>query len=468
MAVDSNVSSASGAARKSLPGPAVIPGVGNLLAFATDPLQMGLEYARRYGDVVGMSGLGIDLCLISHPADIERVLVKEHAKYVKDQFTHDLSDVLGRGLLVSEGDFWRRQRRLAQPAFHHERIAAYARIMVERTRELVHEWRSGEIRELRADMMRLTLDIVTRCLFSSDVGGDAERIGRALDAIMDNYLGVFETGFRLPGGWPTPGNRRFRAAIRQVDQIVRRIVSARRAVADTSGADAYARARRDGDLLDMLLAVRDEDGSAMSDDQVRDEVITLMLAGHETTALTLTYVFHLLGQHADAAQTLQAEVDEVLGTRPASLADVPRLQCADRIVQESMRLYPPAWAMGREPLEDVEIGGYTIRKGTQIQIMPYVVHRDPRWFDAPEEFRPERWTAAFVESLPRFAYFPFGGGPRVCIGNQFAKMEAILVLATLVQTTRFDVASPDPLPLVPSITMRPRRAVRAAVWPFRA
>ena len=452
------------------PGPHAWPFIGNILSFAANPIEFGQQLAEEHGDLVRLTGAGMEFLLLFHPDDIERVLVKEHAKFVKDQFTHGLSDVLGQGLLLSEGDFWRRQRRLAQPAFHHERIQRYAAIMVERTRALSAKWRPGEVRDLRGDLMRLTLDIVTRCLFSADVGPAADTMGQALDVVMTTYLGVLDTGLRFPSAWPTPANLRLRRAVRQIDGVVRPVVAARLRASQAEepkgdvGASEGAKRPARLDLLDMLLSARDDDGGRMSETQLRDEVVTLMLAGHETTALTLAFIFHALGQHPSVHARLVAEVDAVLGGREATFADLARLPYTDAVVHESMRVYPPAWIVGRENTEPFEVGGYTIPPRTQFQIMTYALHRDPRWFDDPAVFRPERWLGGdLAKRLPRFAYFPFGGGPRVCIGNLFAKMEAALVLATLLQSHSFQLASPEPLPLVPSITLRPSRAIRATL-----
>lgn len=456
--------------RRRPPGPRAWPLLGNIFAFALDPLALGQQLAREYGDHVRLSGGGMEFLLLFHPDDIERVLVKEHGKFVKDRFTHGLSEVLGQGLLNSEGDFWRRQRRLAQPAFHHERIQRYAAVMVERTRALASRWRPGEVRDLRGDFAHLTLDIVTRCLFSTEVGHAAETIGDALEVVMDVYLGILDTGLRVPSRWPTPGNLRLRRAVRELDAVVRPIISARLRESE-AGAVAHGETGR-LDLLDMLLRARDDDGGRMSETQLRDETVTLILAGHETTALTLAYIFHVLSHHPEVHARLTAEADTVLQGRDATFADLPRLPYADAVVHEAMRLYPPAWIIGRENTEPFEVGGYTIPTGTQFQIMTYVLHRDARWFDAPDAFRPERWLAEpgvepLAKRLPRFAYFPFGGGPRVCIGNSFAKMEAVLVLASLLQTHTFAIHSPEPLELVTSITMRPKRAVRATIHPRR-
>jgi len=449
------------------PGPRKLVSLTTLLSYARSPLVFGLRLQREYGDVVSFRAMGMQFVLLSHPDDIEHVLVKGAANFTKDRFLHELADVLGQGLLVAEGDFWRRQRKLAQPAFHHDRIRAYAALMVEETKKHTSRYRAGETRDLREEMMHITLDIVTRTLFSAEVGDEAPAIGRALDAVMVSYLGFLNTGVRLPAYLPTLTNLRFKRAVKTLDRIVRRIVAERRVREDGATPPDPAEVRTRGDLLAMLMAARDEDGARMSDDQIRDEVVTLMLAGHETTALTLTYAHWLLAHHPEVLQTLRAELDLVLGGRDATFDDLPRLRFCDAVVHESMRLYPPAWVLGREVKESYEVRGFTISKGAQLQVMPWVVHRDPRHFEAPDEFRPSRWMNGLAKQLPRFAYFPFGGGPRICIGNAFAKMEAILALATFVQQVEVALVPGQKLELVPSITLRPKHPLRAVVTPRR-
>jgi cytochrome P450 len=427
------------------PGPIELPLVGSALTMVRDPLGFLTRISRRHGDVVRFRLPGHRIYLFNDPAAIEQMLVTERDRLVKDATTRELSLVLGNGLLVSEGAFWRKQRRLAQPAFHRQRVDAYGAVMVDYAARAADAWRDGEVRDLHRDMMRLTLDVVAKTLFGVEIAAVARRIEWALEALMDRFAGL---GIFVPMGVPTPGNRRAKRAIAELDAIVYGIVRERRAGGDR------------GDLISMLLAATSDEDGAMDDRAIRDEAITLLTAGHETTALTLTFAFYLLGTHPAAAERLAAEIRDVLGDRPATAADLPRLRYAEAVVRESMRLYPPAWAIGREAVAPCTVGGFAIAPGTQLWAAQWVVHRDARWFPEPEAFRPERWERDLAKTLPRYAYFPFGGGPRVCIGNAFAMMEAVLILVTLARRFRFTPVDRRPLELVPSVTLRPRHGLR--------
>jgi cytochrome P450 len=419
-----------------------LPLVGNLLAYWRDPLEFMRAMTRRHGDVVVLPMANTDVWLFSHPDQIEQVLVSDARSFIKDRTTHELSRVAGNGLLTSEGDFWRRQRRLMQPAFHRDRIAGYAGSMVAATGRMLHGWRAGERRDLHAEMMRLTLDIVAKTLFDSDLAADAQVIGDSIATLSNRFMEVLPLLVPVLNELPTPGARRMRRAIAALDEVITRMIREHRRVPGEGR----------GDLLDMLLSARDEDGSRMSDQQVRDEVTTLLLAGHETTAIALTWAFHLLCAHPAVDEKVAEEV-RALGDRPLALADLPRLRFCEQVVMESLRLYPPAWAIGREATCDIEVGGWRVPRGAQIWLSPWLVQRDARWFDEPLAFRPERWAGDLQKKLPRHAYFPFGGGPRVCIGNSFAMMEATLLLAGILQKWRF-VAERAPRPQ-PAVTLRP-------------
>ncbi len=424
---------------------------GSFKNYSRDPLSFLTAISREYGDIVTMSFYNFRVYYISHPDYIEEVLVNQARKFIKGRILRANKGLFGNGLLTSEGDFWLRQRRLAQPAFHRARIAAYSETMVRFTERLMAGWRDGEMRDIHAEMMRLTLQIVAKTLFDADVDGDAQQVGHALEAIMD-----FNSDFRrlilTPAWLPTLRNLRAALAIRRLNKIIYRIIDQRR----TAGGDA-------GDLLSMLLHAQDEDGSRMTDRQLRDEVITLFLAGHETTALALSWTWWLLAQNPQAEAKLHAELDAVLAGRSPTLEDLPKLRYTDHVISESMRLYPPAWGMARLAIEDAEIGGYRIPKGSGVSLSQWVVHRDSRWFEAPEEFRPERWEGDLLKHLPRFAYFPFGGGPRQCIGNTFALMEAALLLATIAQKFRVRLVPDQKVEPVASITLRPRHGIRVTL-----
>lgn len=430
-----------------------LPVVGNLLSFMRDPLGFLRETREAHGDVVHVALGPMTMTLLSHPDLVEDVLVTRSRLWQKDRFLQTtLRPVLGQGLLTSEGDFWRKQRRLAQPAFHRERIAGYAGIMVDHALRLAREWRDGEIRDVHEDMMRLTLGIVAQTLFPgghANVGRHAEDVRVAIDAVLAVAADPLELFFPWLARVPTPKRRRFDRAVAKLDAIVYGIVEERRRTGE-----------RSDDLLSMLLHARDEDGSTMSDRQLRDECITLLLAGHETTAINLSWTWLLLSRHPDVKAKLVAELDHVLGDRAPTFADVPRLRWAGHVIAESLRLYPPAWSIGREAREAVEIGGYRLAPGEHVWFSPWAIHRDSRWFDEPDAFRPERWEGDLAKRLPRYAYFPFGGGPRLCIGQSFAQLESLLVMATLARAFDIEVL-PEPRAVPqPSVTLRQKHGLR--------
>ncbi len=414
----------------------------------SDPLAFLCSTRDRYGDVVRVALGPMEAILISDPDLVEDVLVTRNKSWKKDEFLQTtLRPVLGEGLLSSEGDFWRRQRRLSQPAFHRDRIAGYGRIMVDYAEALAERWRDGEVRDVHKDMMRLTLEIVAKTLFGADVGDHAEDVGDALDAVLAY---VSQPAFLfLPAlkRVPLPVVQRFRAAVSKLDAIIYGVIDKRRGSAESQ------------DLLSMLLHAVDEDGSRMSDRQLRDEALTLFLAGHETTAIALSWTWFLLARHPEVEAKLWRELSEVLADRSPSIEDLPKLRYTGQVIAESLRLYPPAWSMGREACEDVELGGYHIARGEQVWFCPWSIQRDRRWFERPNEFVPERWEGDRQKSLHRYVYFPFGGGPRLCIGQAFAQMEAVLLLATLARRFRVEVSG-TPVP-DPSVTLRPKQGVTA-------
>ncbi len=425
-----------------------LPVLGHVLSYARDPLRF-FERASKLGPLARVDFLGIHAVMVNDPDLIEAICVTQNRQFKKDRFAQDLQRVLGTGLLTSDGDFWRRQRRLAQPAFHRDRIAGYGQTMIDLTLATMDRWRDGDERDAHTDMMALTLDIVGKTLFGADVGARAKEIGECLADVSDRYADPVAMAVPHWDKLSTPLNRRFRAAVVRLDRIMRELLASHRA--GTTG-DGH-------DLLSMLMAARDDDGSGMTDDQLRDETITLLLAGHETTAIALTFTWMLLSQSPSIRARLEAEVDEVFGDRPPTVADYPRLVFTERVVRESMRLYPPAWSVGREAADDVEIGGERFERGTWMWFFPWTMHRDARWFENPTRFDPDRWSGDLAKRIPRFAYFPFSGGPRQCIGNAFATMELVLCLATIARRFRLDVRPDYRLELVPTVTMRPKHGL---------
>jgi cytochrome P450 len=342
---------------------------------------------------------------------------------------------------------------ILQNTIHHLQNKGYATVMTAAIARAANGWRDGEVRDVHHDMMGVTMNIVGETLFGADVSSDVADVGHVIGQLMDDFgriLGI-AARFQPPAWVPTPANLRLRASSRKLDALVLRMIAARRQRPDGATGD---------DLLSLLLRAQDEDGTTMTDTQVRDEAVMLFLAGHETTALVLTYALYLLASHPEEQARLGAEVDRVLGGRAPALGDLEALTFTDAVVQESMRLYPPAWGIAREAARDVEIGGFSFPKGAEFVMSPFIVHRDPAHFPEPTAFRPARWENDLLRRLPRFTYFPFGGGPRVCIGNRFAMMEAKLVLATIAQRFRYEPVSDAPLRLQTSVTLRPRDGVR--------
>jgi cytochrome P450 len=426
---------------------------GNLPEFRRDRLDFFVRCARDYGDVVALRFGPRRIFLVSHPDLIEQVVVNE-ARHVIKHFALRLNPlVLGQGLLTSSGDFWLRQRRLIQPAFSRERLYAYAADMTAAAERLSGEWRDGEERELLTEMMRLTLDIAARTLFGTNVRQDATQVAEALAVLQEIFLKRFNSLLPLPTWIPTPQNLRLRRAVRRLDAILYRFIAQRRAEGDQGRHD----------LLSLLLHAQDEDGSRMTDRQLRDEAMTLFLAGHETTALTLAWTWYLLGTHPDVEERLFEEARTLLGDRPATGDDVPQLKFAEAVTLEAMRLYPPAYVIGREAVQPFELGGYAVPPGLTILMSQWVVQRDPRFYDEPEKFRPERWLEGLAGRLPRYAYFPFGGGPRLCIGNSFAMMETALCLATLVRRWRCVLVPGRTVVPLPTFTLRPQPGIQAVL-----
>jgi cytochrome P450 len=434
------------------PGPKGRFLTGHLREFRGDRLSFYVRWCREFGDVVALRFVSRRVYLVSHPDLIESVLVTQARNFIK-HFALRLNPLtLGKGLLTSEGDFWLRQRRLIQPAFLRQRLASFAPDMVAAAERLLGGWAPGQEKQIDTEMMRLTLDITGRTLFDADVSGDAADVGEALRVLQRCFLALFTSLVPVPPWMPTPTNLRLRRAVRRLDAIIYRLIAERR----SGGADR-------GDLLSLLLHARDvEDGAGMSDRQVRDEAMTLFLAGHETTALALSWTWYLLARHPECEARLAEEWRQVLGGRNPTFDDLPRLRYTERVILESLRLYPPAPSIGREALAACSLGSFHVPAGTTVLMSPWVVHRDPRWFDRPEEFLPDRWADGTAQR-PKYAYFPFGGGPRLCIGNSFALMEAVLVLATLGQRYRFTLVPDHPVTTWPTITLRPRDGIRAVL-----
>jgi cytochrome P450 len=418
-----------------------------------DPMGTLTSWAREYGDVIHYYFFGNPMYILVHPEDIERVLLGNPAEFTKGLTSRTNPELLGNGLLASDGELWRRQRRLANPAFHRESVLRYADITLQEAARLMETWRPGEIRDIHREMMKVTLSVVLRSLFRVELGNRSQTMEHALDAIMRSSAGLQAVMFYL--GLPTRARRRYFAAVDELNEVVYELIAlGKERLKRTSGEEGET------DLLTMLLRARD-DGNAMSDQQVRDEVITLLLAGHETTALNLSWTLYLLAKNPEVERRLHEELDQVLGKRAPEAGDLSRLPYTDRVLRESLRLYPPAWRVFRTAKKPFEARGFVLPAGVNLVLCQWITHRDARWFPEPERFLPERWAeGGSAASLPRFAYFPFGGGPRVCIGAGFATMEATLLLAAIAQRFRLRLVPNQRIEPLASITLRPKNGFR--------
>ncbi|HEU4728455.1 MAG TPA: cytochrome P450 [Kofleriaceae bacterium] len=428
-----------------------LPLIGNLLAFRRDRLALHAE-AARLGPIARVSLAHIPLYVVTCGDLAHDVLVAHAARFKKSAGLQFLRPLLGDGLLTAEGEPHRRHRKLLAPAFAPRRIASYGEVMVSEVKEQLLRWSPGDRVDLAAEMMEMTLAIAGRTLFGVDVRRDASTVARALElamrAMVDNITSPVQLGYR----WPLPRHLRMRRAVELLDDVVYRLIAEGRKL----GADR-------GDVLSMLLMARDEDdGTGLTDRQVRDEVMTLLLAGHETTANTLTWTWYELGKHPEVLARLEAEVQRVLGTRTATADDLPELPWTAAVIDEAMRLHPPAYVVAREALGDIELGGHTLPEHSIVAVNIHGIHRRADYYPAPLELRPERMLPEARKARPRHHYLPFGAGPRVCIGAHFALVEAQLALATLVQHARLRPLRQS-VEAEPMVTLRPRGGMPAII-----
>jgi cytochrome P450 len=434
------------------PGPKGHLLLGNLPEISRDWLDFYNRSMDQYGDVVYVRLAHVPIYLLTHPRDIETVLATNAANFTKSSDYRALARVLGRGLLTSEGEFWKRERGLIQPAFHRQNILSYARIMTAAARRMLDSWPDGAERNVHDDLMRVTLEIVAQCLYGAEVSGSAERVGKAMEVVMDRFLTNASQAMLFPFDIPVVLAWREYRAINELNSIIGKIIRERRS----------SNQPRE-DLLDMLLRARDADGKPMSDAQLRDEVMTLFLAGHETTAIALSWACYLIAGNPGVEARLAEELHSVLAGGVPTPDDLPQLRYTEMVVKESMRLYPAVWGVGRKAINECTIGGYRVQAGTNIFILQWRTQRDPRFFPDPESFDPERWRDDPIRSgkIPRFAYFPFGGGPRVCVGASFAMMEAVLLLAMIQQRYHLALTPDHPVEAFASVTLRPKHGIRA-------
>lgn len=426
------------------PGPRGHFLLGNMREFQNDSLNWLMKMAT-YGDITYMRFGPFPLYFVNHPDFVHELLVTKANKFYKSRVIKTaLADISGNNVFTGDGDFWKRERKLMQPAFHHQRIGAYADTMVDYAHQMMANWRDGETLPIDHEMTTLTMQIVVKTLFDAEVTDDAYEAGEAMTALFEGANKRLSKLIPTPSWIPTHDNRKVHRAVKHIHSIIQPIIEQRR----RENIDR-------GDLLSMLLLAQEGD-SGLSDEQVRNEAITLFGPGHETTALSLTWTLYLLSQNPDCAQRLHAEVDGVLGDRRATLYDLKQLPYTEMIIKEAMRLYPPAWAFSREAVEPTDIGGYRIKKGVNVMVAPWTLHRDERWFPNAGQFNPERFAPENEARLPKYAYIPFGAGPRICIGNAFAMMEARLVLASIAQ--HFDLSLAEGQIVEPErvFTLRPK------------
>lgn len=445
---------------RTAPGPRGVPFLGVAGEALRDPMRFFVSRWQQYGDVMGAPVGPYDYIAVTDPDAIHHMLVENPKNYEKSPNYRGLRVVLGNGLVTSEGEFWQRQRRLAQPAFHRERLASFRDSMVADTRDMLARWRSEDASlkeagalprplDMHREMTRLTFRIVGHTLFSVDLDAESEALGPVISAALEGANEMSTAVLPLPYWVPTPTHVRLRRAVARLDELVLRIIGERRAIAGTS--------QEPNDLLAMLMGARDEQTrEQMTDRQLRDEVLTLVLAGHETTANLLSWTWYLLSRHPDFARRLQTEVRTVLGERPPSMEDLAQLKLTRAIIEESMRLFPPVWAFERRALADDVLGGYHVPKGALVGVCTYALHRHPDHWDNPEGFDPERFFPERAKGRHRFAYMPFGGGPRICIGNGFAMMEAQIIVAMMAQSYRLDLAAGHEVVPEATVTLRPK------------
>ena len=434
------------------PSPPALPVLGHLLSMRSEPLTWIPKVTREHGDVLRLTFPRRQGLLVNHPEGVRHVLQEHHRNY--DKATpgfEEIRKLLGNGLLTSEGDFWLRQRRIAQPAFTRQRLAGFAPTMVRASEDLRERWLgispSRPTVDVADAMMALTLRIAGETLLSTDPSASASEVGSALAEILQQIRGRIATPLQFLARLPTQKNKRYAEAAATLDRVVRRIIEERRR---DPGAD-------DGrDLLGMLMAARDDDGRGMSDEQLRDEVLTIFLAGHETTANALAWTFHLLSLHPTVRRALHDEVDAVIGDRAPTLDDLPQMPYARRVIQESMRLRPPVWFIARRAVRDDAIMGHAVEANSMVFISPWSLHRHPGFWPDPEGFDPDRFLPESVAARPTAAYIPFGAGPRICIGQGFAMMEAQLILASLCRSFTLENLPGRRVEPEPTVTLRPR------------
>lgn len=430
--------------------------IGEARSFARDPLAFLSGVAASYGDIANFRLGGLDVYFVRHPDYVREVLIAQRASFTMTSLRAKINAVVGEGLFTSRGELHARQQRLMLPVFRKSRIEAYAAQMAELSRRARDQWQTGTTIDIADEMMKLTMLIAAQALFEQDIGEDTQAVSHNIDTVLEFFTRLSSPFLRLSLALPLPSSLRFKRAVRDLDEVIYRMIDRRKGGAATGK-----------DLLSLLMQAKDDETNVqMTEKQLRDEVLTLLIAGHETTANVLSWIFYLLSQRPDAEQRMHDEARAVLGGRAAFAAsDLDRLAYTRRVMQEGLRLYPPGWFIGRQALADVRLGGYTVPKGAVVMMSQYVTHRDARFFAEPERFMPERWEGEFEARLPRGAYFPFSAGDRHCIGEGFAWQEALLILATLAERWKFELVPGQSIRPRPSVTLRPDGPIKMIVRP---
>jgi cytochrome P450 len=422
--------------------------------FRRDSLKTFLNLTDRYGHIVCFKGLVTTYLLITHPKEVEHVLQTNQQIYYKSRIYAEGKSSIGNGLLINDGDFWRQQRRLAQPAFHRRRIGEFAKIMTDSTEAMLVEWQNfeqnGQAFNVVSEMKRLTLRVAGLTLFSTELDNNMTVISRSLEIARAHFTRLMWHPIRTQVNIPTKKRREYLQSVRDIDEVIYQIINEHRQKGESN----------QNNLLSMLIQAQDEEtGESMSDRQLRDEMLTIFIAGHETTAVALSWTWYLLARHKDVAIKLYDELSRVLNGRTPTFEDLPKLKYTLMIIEEGLRLYPPIWIIGRRAIADDEIGGYKIKAGSEIIISPYITQRHSDFWENPEKFNPERFPPREPFARPRFAYFPFGGGARSCIGDNFALMEMQLIIATIAQKYRLCLSTDGMIEPSGSITLHPRKEI---------
>ena len=432
-----------------LPGPAGSWLSGNWPEFRKDMLEFFHKYTSVYGDIYQFRLFAMRFCVVNSPQLLHEIFVEKNDSFIKSWNMRQLKMAFGNGLVTSSGEFWKQQHRIVQPAFRRAKLHKYAQQMIDIIDTVVGEWQDGQTLDIHGEMVKITLQIVSKTLFNIDTQQDVQKVKDSVDVIVKQFASITSSRIPIPFFVPTPQNLKVMKIFFQFPRSARRMIRARKKLGHLD------------DLLSDLFKAQQELG--VTDKQVLDEVFTLLVVGHETTATSLTWAFYLIAKHPEVQEKMEEEIQRVMGDKKIEVEDIRKLTYTSNVVKETLRLYPPLWAIGRETIEDVQIGEHLIPKGVQVLMVQHVVHRDPRYFPDPQKFQPQRWEDGLEKKIPKYVYFPFGGGPRVCIGNHYNMIESTLILAMAIQKFRIEMPKDRGSELLPSITLQPRHKVHIAI-----